>query len=116
MAQVYNTFGGLLKSIMRKRGVNQAWLVDTTGKDKKQISKYVNNHTDPMPDTLQEMSAALGVQIERSGDQYVLTDPFDTSRAHNLNLNLLHQAILKDAELLVSKIRRIIDIERSQQM
>lgn len=59
----FHSFGLALKETLNKAGVTPAWLARTTGKDKGQISKYLNDKILPKRITRLELTSPIGYDI-----------------------------------------------------
>lgn len=57
-------FAEILNALMKKRGVNQAYLFDKTGIDRSTISRYCAGKVEPTLNNAALIAKALGVSID----------------------------------------------------
>lgn len=78
---IFESFSEVLNSVISGRGKNQSYLVKMTGKDKKQISDYINENTVPYPKTQLEIADSLGIIMEHTDDGRIkVFDPYGKNR------------------------------------
>ena len=74
---IYTNFGSALKEALLRRGKTSAWLSRKTGKDKGQISKYINGNTVPRDITQRELTNPLSLRIvQKENDKWEIVDDF----------------------------------------
>ncbi len=65
---IFTNFGLALKEALLREGKTPAWLSRETGKDKGQISKYINGNTVPRAITQQELTKPLSSKIVQNAE------------------------------------------------
>ncbi len=72
---IFTNFGLALKEALLRENKSPAWLSRATGKDKGQISKYINGNTTPREKTQRELTKPLRSKIIRnSNDKWEIVD------------------------------------------
>lgn len=66
---IFTNFGLALKEALLRENKSPAWLSRATGKDKGQISKYINGNTTPREKTQRELTKPLAAQIILNDDK-----------------------------------------------
>ncbi|MEO9887130.1 MAG: helix-turn-helix transcriptional regulator [Balneola sp.] len=66
---IFTNFGLALKEALLRENKSPAWLSRATGKDKGQISKYINGNTTPREKTQRELTKPLASEIIFNDDK-----------------------------------------------
>ncbi len=73
-SNIFHSFGLALQEALDRSGVTPAWLSREVGKDKGQISKYINGKSTPKRITQLELLKPLPFTIVRDGKKWILED------------------------------------------
>lgn len=59
-----NTFGTRLREMMKRRGVSRNWLAKSTSRNRCVVSFWINDHSQPKLDSIQEICKVLDLDEE----------------------------------------------------
>lgn len=73
-SNIFHSFGLALQEALDRSGVTPAWLSREIGKDKGQISKYINGKSTPKRITQLELLRPLPFTITKDGKNWILEE------------------------------------------
>ncbi|RNC85624.1 MAG: hypothetical protein ED557_02295 [Balneola sp.] len=73
-SNIFHSFGLALQEALDRTGVTPAWLSREVGKDKGQISKYINGKSTPKRITQLELLKPLPFTVNKDGKNWVLEE------------------------------------------
>ncbi len=73
-SNIFHSFGLALQEALDRSGVTPAWLSREVGKDKGQISKYINGKSTPKRITQFELLEPLPFTITKDGKNWILEE------------------------------------------
>ena len=104
----FHTFGLALKETLNIAGVTPAWLARVTGKDKGQISKYINDKILPKRITRLELTGPLGYDvIETEGEWEVIKQSDSPNKVEEERIDYSVEDLIKERKKLESVFSEI---------
>lgn len=104
----FHSFGLALKETLNIAGVTPAWLARVTGKDKGQISKYINDKILPKRITRLELTNPVGFDIiEVSGEWEIKKQSDSVHKVEEEQVDYSVENLLKEKKRLESVFTEI---------